>query len=237
MRANGCCLMTLRCVCSRRRISCEPAPLRRSPHLHLTCCSTGGCSTQDTNMNSRTAVDSGGCSNQALWQLSTKTEDSFWFVMFFFPPIHQCQKYYDWYIGTWTDDTFHPGNLHCNSLLSLRAKSCSDLTHHARTETGIRSMSGRPETFLGGCDSPLLNRGLSFLSSLDTGFDTFLVIILKMPCFRCFLSYWFCMIPFTNWRSTFQLKFVYMHSSEMFFLTDYFSTILQFAFTGDCQCC
>lgn len=82
MRASGCCLMTLRCVCSRRRISWEPAPLRRSPHLHLTCCSTGGCSTRDTNMNSRTAVDSGGCSNQALWQLSPKAEDGFCFFLY-----------------------------------------------------------------------------------------------------------------------------------------------------------
>lgn len=51
MKGNGCCLMTLRCVCLRRRTSCEPVLLRRAAHQPLTCCSTEGCLNLDTEID------------------------------------------------------------------------------------------------------------------------------------------------------------------------------------------
>lgn len=51
MKGNGCCLMTLRCVCLRRTTSCEPVLLRRAAHQPLTCCSTEGCLNLDTEID------------------------------------------------------------------------------------------------------------------------------------------------------------------------------------------
>lgn len=72
-RASGCCLMTPKCVCSRRMSSCELALPKHVPHQHLTCCFTGGCLKLDASVNSRTTVNSGRCASQAFWQLSTQT--------------------------------------------------------------------------------------------------------------------------------------------------------------------